>query len=170
MIRPELREALLRWREVAGALALSAGGLWVFTFGGWFYQGLGVAIVVAGFAGVVVALRRMRFRRAVDQPGIVEVDEGQLRYFGPYGGGFAALPEVVALDLVPDRDGGRWWRLSERGGNVLSIPVAAEGADLLFDAFATLPGLSGTDLLSALDAPGDRAVTVWRRTPLRALP
>jgi hypothetical protein len=168
-LRPEALAVLVRWREVAGALAFAAFGLWVATFGGWFFEGVGLVLALAGLWAAVIAVRRMRFRREVDQPGLVEVDEGQVRYFGPHGGGFAALPEVVELELIADLAGHRWWRLREAGGNLLSIPVAAEGADLLFDAFAGLPGLSPSALLSALDDPRNRAVTVWRRTARRAL-
>lgn len=162
-LRPEVMAALHRWREVAGALAFAAAGLWVMALGGWFYQGVGLAVALAGVWVAVIAVRRMRFVRAVAQPGIVEIDEGQVRYFGPHGGGFAALPEVVELDLTDDLGGGRWWRLRESGGNVLSVPISAEGADQLFDAFARLPGLSPAALIAALEAPPSRSVTVWRR-------
>jgi len=131
--------------------------------GGWFYQGVGLALALAGVWGGVIAFRRMRFARAVEQPGLVEIDEGQVRYFGPHGGGFVALPEVVELDLTVDLAGGRWWRLREAGGNMLAIPVTAQGADQLFDAFSGLPGLSPAALVAALDAPRGRAITVWRR-------
>ncbi|MDH3262745.1 MAG: hypothetical protein OEM24_01975 [Paracoccaceae bacterium] len=168
-LRPEALAALARWREVAGALVFAAFGLWVATFGGWFFQGVGLILALAGLWGAVIAFRRMQFRRAVEQPGIVEVDEGQVRYLGPHGGGFAALPEVVELELLSDLSGRRWWRLREAGGNHLAVPVAAEGADQLFDAFARLPGLSPAALLAALDDPQSKAVTVWRRAARRAL-
>jgi hypothetical protein len=168
-LRPELRAALTRWRELAGAGALALAGVLIFRLGGWFFEGLGLLVALAALAGAVVALRRMRFARAVDQPGIVEVDEGQVRYFGPHGGGFAALSDLVEIDLVPDLAGKRWWRLREAGGTSVAIPVAAAGADQLYDAFAGLPGLSPAALVAALDAPGPAAVTVWRRPARRAL-
>lgn len=169
LIRPEALAALARWREVAGAFVLALLGLWVFTFGGWFFQGIGLLLAAAGLAGALIAFRRLRFRRAVAQPGIVEVDEGQVRYLGPHGGGFVALTEVTRLEILADLSGRRWWRLGEAGGNVVAIPVAAEGADQLFDAFASLPGLSPAALLAALEAPEGGAITVWRREARRAL-
>lgn len=162
-LRPAALAALGRWREVAGAAALAAGGLWVAGFGGWFFLALGGLLAAAGAAIAVMALRRMRFARAVDQPGVVEIDEGQVRYFGPSGGGFAALPDLVALDLRADGGGRRWWRLTEAGGGVLDVPVAALGAERLFEAFAALPGLSSARLVAALEAPSGGSVTVWRR-------
>ncbi len=169
LLRPEALAALARWREVAGTLAFAGFGLWVTSFGGWFFLGVGLLLALAGLWGAVIALRRMRFRRDVEQPGIVEIDEGQVRYLGPYGGGIAALPEVVELELLSDLAGRRWWRLREAGGNVIAIPAAAEGADQLFDAFARLPGLSPTALLAALDEPRGKTVRVWRRAAHRAL-
>jgi hypothetical protein len=169
LLRPAARDALLRWREVAGALAFALVGLWVASWGGWFYLGIGLILVLVGLAGVWIAWRRLRFRQAVNQPGLVEIDEGQVRYLGPHGGGFAALGDLVEIRLTSDGAGQRWWRLREAGGAVLSIPSAAEGADALFDAFASLPGLSPATLLTALDSRGNVDVTVWSRATRRAL-
>lgn len=171
-LRPGAVAALRRWREVAGALALTAGGLWVAGLGGWFFLAAGGLLATAGAGGALLALRRLRFARDVDQPGIVEIDEGQVRYFGPAGGGFAALPDLVALDLLTDARGRKWWRLAEAGGSALDVPVAAMGADRLFEAFATLPGLSSARLVAALESPATAPVPVWRRAvpdPRRAL-
>lgn len=168
-LRPEIVAALVRWREVAGALALAAAGLWVTGFGGWFFQAVGLLIAVAGAGAAVIALRRLRFVREVDQPGIVEVDEGQVRYFGPHGGGFAALAEAAELSVYTDADGRKWWLIREQSGNLLPVPAAAEGADRLFEAFSSLPGLSQTALIEALEREGRGPVTVWRREARRAL-
>jgi len=168
-MRPEAAALLTRWREAGGAVLVVLLGLWVAGFGGWFYMAIGALIAVVGLSGLVIALRRMRFQRAVDQPGVVEVDEGEVRYLGPHGGGFAAIPEIVSVELIADLAGRRWWRLSESGGNVLSVPVAAEGAAALFDVFARLPGLSTGELVLVLDRPGRQAITVWRRSGHRAL-
>lgn len=168
-LRPQARAFLTRWREVAGTLALALAGVWLFALGGWFYQGVGLLVGLAALLGAVIAVRRVRFQREVDQPGVVEIDEGQVRYFGPHGGGFAAIRELVEVELLTDTAQQRWWRLSEAGGNVLSIPIAATGADQLFDAFSSLPGLSQARLLQAMDGPVDRPITVWRREARRAL-
>lgn len=169
LIRPEAMAVLKRWREVAGAALVVLAGFWTFSLGGWFFQGVGLLVAMAGLAGAVIALRRLRFARAVGQPGIVEVDEAQVRYFGPTGGGFAAIPDLVEVELLADLSGQRWWRLSEAGGNVLAVPIAAEGADQLFDVFSSLPGLSPARLLGALDGNARGPVTVWRGEARRAL-
>jgi hypothetical protein len=162
-LRPEALAALARWRKVAGALALAAAGLWVAGLGGWFFLGAGALLAAAGAGGALLALRRLRFAREVTQPGVVEIDEGQVRYFGPEGGGFAAFADLVALDLLTDARGRRCWRLTEAEGGVLDIPVAALGADRLFEAFAAFPGLSSARLVAAIEAPAGPRRPLWRR-------
>ena len=53
----------------------------------------------------------------------------------------------------------------------LSIPVAAQGADQLFDAFAALPGMDLARLSGALDrAPTGGPAILWRRASGPRLP
>ena len=172
MIRPELRDALWRWREVIAAAAVVALGLWVASGGGWVLVpfGLGLAGLAAGLA--VQAWRRMRFAQGADAPGVVEVDEGQISYMGPALGGFVSVPELVEVRLVTLR-GRRLWRLRQADGQALLVPVDAAGAGALFDVFATLPGMDMPGLLAALAPEGRSGGTglvageamrvVWRR-------
>lgn len=172
MIRPELRDALHRGREVIAAAALGALGLWVALQGGWLLQGLGAVLGLLALGWAVPALRRLRFGQAVAAPGVVEVDEGQIAYLGPAFGGFVALPDLVEIRLVTMR-GRRLWRLRQTDGQVLLIPVDATGAERLFDAFASLPGMDMAALVAAL-SPGTAAApggliagpdmrVLWRR-------
>lgn len=162
MIRPELLAAIRRWQEVIVATGIMALGLWLFSLGGWLLQGLGLALAAFGVAFALVGLRRLRFHQAGSAPGVVEVLEGQISYFGPRGGGFASILEITEIRLI--RQGGvRHWRIAQAETAALLIPVGAEGGDLLFDVFATLPGLDMEGVLTALarvDAPD---LVVWRR-------
>lgn len=172
MIRPDLQAALYRGREVIAAAALGALGLAVALQGGWLLQALGAAIALIALAWGVPALRRLRFGQDVAAPGVVEVDEGQIAYMGPAFGGFVALPDLVELRLVTMR-GRRLWRLRQADGQALLIPVDAAGADRLFDAFASLPGMDTAALVAALSpataaAPGALTTgpdmrVLWRR-------
>lgn len=155
VIRPELRAALHRGREVIAAAAMGALGLWVALQGGWLLQALGAGLVLVALAWAVPAVRRLRFGQDVAAPGVVEVDEGQVAYLGPAFGGFVALPDLVEIRLVTMR-GRRLWRLRQADGQALLIPVDAAGADRLFDAFASLPGMDTGALVAAL-APGGPA-------------
>lgn len=139
MIRPDLRAAFWRWREVFAGLGVALAGLWVTGFGGWFWAALG-ALVIAGGGGVaLMGWRRLRFGGAGAAPGVVQVVEGQIAYFGPRSGGFVAIADITALSLAAGPDGPEWRLAAEAGG--LAIPTDAAGGEALFDAFASLPGI-----------------------------
>ena len=162
LIRPEVAAALLRWREVLLALAGVAFGLWVARWGGYFFVPLGGFIAAVGAGLAVIGWRRLRFVQVVSDPGVVQVVEGQVAYLGPYDGGFVGVNDLAELALI--RQGGaRFWRMTPLQGTPLMVPVAALGAGVLFDAFASLPGLDSHALVAVL-APGAVGDTVlWRR-------
>ena len=173
LIRPELAARLTRWREPIAAAALGLGGIWVATRGGWLLGPLGAGIILFAAGWAAMALRRLRFVADVAAPGMVEVDEGQVGYLGPAFGGYVALPDLVELRLLTMR-GQRLWRLKQADGQALLIPVDAAGADRLYDAFASLPGMDTGALVAALAPAGggsgrslsaDAVSTlIWRRS------
>lgn len=148
-VRPELRAALLERRELVAAGAVVLAGGWVAVQGGYVLLPLGGAITLFGLGWAVQALRRLRFRQAGEAPGIVRVTEAQIAYMGPRVGGFIGLPELAELRLLTLR-GRRVWKLRQGDGQELYIPVEAEGAEALFDAFAVLPGMDTAALVAAL--------------------
>ncbi len=161
LIRPEVRALFLRWREVIAALAAGLGALWLMSLGGWLMQGLGGIVLALSLGWGVIALRRVRFLRGVAAPGIVEVDEGQVGYYGPSFGGFVALADLTELRLT-EIGGARQWRLRTASGEVLLVPVDAAGAEKLYDAFAALPGIDMAALAAALDR-GVGTLPLWKR-------
>lgn len=172
MIRDGARKALWQWREALVGAALVALGLWFIGLGGYLLVPLGGLIMAGGMAFGVLAWRRMRFASAGDAPGVVQLDEGQVGYMGPTVGGFVSLQDLVELRLISMR-GRRLWRLKQADGQTILIPLEAAGAEALFDAFSSLPGLSSAVLVAALEPPDgadSRAVMaggenrmVWRR-------
>ncbi|PJF08380.1 hypothetical protein [Pseudorhodobacter sp. MZDSW-24AT] len=172
MIRPEAQAALWRWREVGVGMAVLALGLWLMRLGGYLLLPLGATVALAGLALGVLAWRRLQFVTAGAAPGVVQLDEGQISYMGPQVGGFVSLRDLVELRLISLR-GRRLWRLKQADGQALLIPVEAAGAEALFDAFSSLPGLSSAALVAALaPVPGSdsRALmaggenrVIWRR-------
>ena len=170
MIRPEVSAALWRWREVIATLGLGAVGMALMLGGGWVRLALGGALAVLAAALAINAVRRMRFGQGGGGPGIVEVDEARISYFGPQGGGFVSVVELSELRLVT-LAGRRHWRLKQMDGQALLIPVEASGAERLFDAFASLPGIAGSDLVAALQAADVQALgpVIWRHPALPAL-
>ena len=171
-VRPEITAAVLRGREVILGMGIAVLGLWVVAQGGYLLVPAGVAVVGLGTGWAVLALRRLRFGRGLDGPGVVELDEGQVGYLGPGLGGYVSLVDLVELRLLRLR-GRQVWRLKQADGQALLIPVDAAGAEGLFDAFASLPGMDTQALVAALrwaPVPGGRVVAlatesrlVWAR-------
>ncbi|WP_299546712.1 hypothetical protein [uncultured Tateyamaria sp.] len=161
--RPEAKAVLWRWREVLAGIALAILALW------WLAQARGVlgyiapVMLVGAGALIMVGLQRGRFRGAGGGLGTVQVDEGEVTYFGPLSGGSVSMREVQRLTL----DGAQTpahWRLDQPHHPPLMIPVDADGADALFDAFAALPGLKTERMLAQLRAGPDTSVLIWERS------
>lgn len=167
LIRPEVARRLLRGREAIAAAVTLALGLWIATRGGWVLAGLGGAVALIGGGLLVAALQRLRFAPSSLGPGVVEVDEGQIAWFGPGVGGFVSVADLADLGLVTVQ-GLRVWRLRQTDGHLLLVPVDAQGAEQLFDALTTLPGIEGRRLLAALESPADTPM-IWQHAPSRIL-
>ena len=161
-IRPEAQAALWRWREIlAAGLLLLLGLRWALGSAGLvIWVGWGLVALAIGLA--VIGAQRLRFRLGVGGPGVVQVDEGQIGYFGPLTGGAVALSELdlLALDHTAKPP---HWVLQQSGQPPLHIPVNASGSDALFDAFASLPGLKTERMLTELRRPGPHQVVIWQR-------
>lgn len=161
-LRPAVRAQLHRWREIAAATGVALAGFWLIGLGGWLLMPLGGVVIAVALGWGLTALRRMHFARSVSAPGIVEVDEGQISYFGPTFGGVLALDDIAEIRLTAFH-GACQWRLRSRDNQVLLIPVTASGAERLYDAFAALPGVD-TALISAALARGVATLPLWQRS------
>lgn len=165
--RPEALATLRRWGETLGALALTALGVW------WALQGpgpvywLGWLLALVGAGLTLGAVQRARFTARGDAAGVIEVIEGEIRYFGPRGGGVIALDLMQTLMLSAD---GAFWLVESLDGTILAIPRAAKGNEALFDAFAALDGLDMPLLLRTIaQGPAPRARAIWQRRSQRLL-
>ena len=178
-IRPDLAAAIYRLREVLLTGVIGLLGLWLITRGGLVLVHLGLIILALAATLIRHALARLRFHQAVGAPGIVELDEAQLAYMGPQIGGFISLQEASELRLIT-MQGRRMWRVKQADGQAMLVPVDAEGAGQLFDAFAALPGMDVTALAAAaagkapeqgaqgtgaqeIALPGPQMSVIWRR-------
>lgn len=160
-IRPEARAHLRRWSETLLALAVVLLGL----YWGWrsfgVLQWIGWAVAALGAALLWSAVQRARFTARGQGPGVVQIIEGEIRFYGPRGGGYCAVDAICALSLSAD---GGYWLIEAEAGEILVIPRAATGAGALFDVFARLPDLDMEHLLRVVaqeNAP--RARLIWRR-------
>lgn len=167
-IRPELRATFYRWREVIAGGALALIGLWAVLVPGGLVGIVGGAGVILAALLIWTGLQRVRFRHDALGLGAVDIDEGQITYFGPLTGGAIALQDLDSLALVRARAQTPHWQLTAEQG-VLHIPVDAEGTDALFDAFSTLPGLRVERMLAALRDGTLEDVVIWQRSHLRAI-
>lgn len=159
-IRPEAAASLTRWREVLiGAGVIVLGAWWSLGFIG-ILSWVGYILLPVGAALAFIGLQRARFRGATGGPGIVQVDEGRVTYFGPLTGGTVDLAEMSRLTLDHAAKPAHWG-LHQPGQPALMIPATAQGADTLFDAFTTLPGLRVQKMLAALSSQDRETVTVW---------
>lgn len=163
-IRPEAQAFLWRWRELLGALALLLLGLRWTIWGIGLMQITGWACVALALVLGVVGAQRMRFRLGSGGPGVVQVTEGQISYFGPLTGGAVARSEIETLRLDHTARPSHWV-LEQPGQSPLAIPVTAAGAEALFDVFASLPGLKTERMLSELHHKGPHQVVIWQRSP-----
>ncbi|MDO5371261.1 hypothetical protein [Paracoccus sp. (in: a-proteobacteria)] len=162
MIRPELVARFKPWREVAAAALTALFGIWVFAQGGLLLQPLGGAILGLALLWGWGAWRRRRFAVDIAAPGLVEIEEGAIRYYGASApGGEVALRDLVQIRLIR-LDGQAHWRLRTQAGEALLVPVEAAGAAALADAFAALPGFDLSAASAAL-AASDAFRTVWQR-------
>ncbi|MEP5152353.1 hypothetical protein [Planktotalea sp.] len=166
-IRPEAQAALWRWREVLlGSVLTALFLLWALSSFGIVRM---IAFVLMALAIVLIlaGIQRGRFRGKGGGQGVVQLIEGQVTYYGPLSGGAVALSELAALSL-DGRSSPAHWLLVPDQGNALQIPIGAEGADALFDAFAGLQGLRIEHLLRIKQAEHPGLQVVWRRADVQS--
>ncbi|MFN4098905.1 MAG: hypothetical protein ACK4GT_03935 [Pararhodobacter sp.] len=166
-LRPPARAFIARWTETGGALALTFLGLW------WAFSGpgpiywLGWIPALLGAGLTVGAVQRARFASRGAGSGVVEVIEGEIRYFGPRGGGIVPLDGMLTLSISSDAE---YWLIEAAEGQILVIPRAAAGHPALFDAFGALPGFDMQRLLRLVaQGPSTRVQIIWQHPARRLL-
>jgi hypothetical protein len=163
-IRADARAALWRWREVVTGAGLAALGLWWTVALTGLLHWLGYVVILVAGAITIMGMQRARFRHGGGGPGVVRVDEGQVAYFGPLTGGVVAIRDLDSVALDPSGHPAHWV-LSQAGAPDLHIPVNAEGAEALFDAFAALPGLRTEHMLAQMQRLPAYPTVIWQKAP-----
>ena len=161
--RPEAKATIWRFRDVWGALAVLALGAWWSVTGLGFVEWLGYIIAALGVVLLIAGIQRGRFRQGSDGPGVVQITERRLAYFGPLDGGVMDIQDMSRLSFDPSGHPAPYWILTGPEARDLSIPTTATGAEALFDVFSALPDLKTEKLLGVLSDPPDHRVVIWSR-------
>lgn len=161
--------AYLAAAALIAALALRAG--WLASPLGW---ALIAALAVAAFWLIRAAAAAAALRAERMAPGVVEISERRVGYYGPVGGGFVSLDELESIEIRTTADGpwaeDLFWLLHPPPGEeTLIIPNGARGADQLLPAFAGLPGFDHQQVLRAMGSTDAASFVLWRR-PARPEP
>ncbi|EBA12085.1 hypothetical protein [Roseobacter sp. CCS2] len=162
-LRPEVRAFFWRWREVLLAFVVLLLGIWWALTGVGINVWLGYIFCLIGIGWGVAAVQRARFAQDGDGPGVVQIRERRLAYFGPLDGGIMDVADLSRLEIDPTSHPDPSWVLTSIEGQVLTIPINAKGAEDLFDVFAALPDIKTTTVLDVLSHTPDARVTVWSR-------
>ncbi len=170
-IRPEVRAHLWRYREVAFTGVIVLFGVRLIGRGvdlsSSIYIGLGIALSAIGAGLLFSAFLRVRFYKPVRAVGVVEVKEREIAYLGPDSGSYVSLDDLTRLEIVT-KDSGPvaddvFWVLTHSAGLPLLIPASAQGTDLLFDAFAALPGIQMEQVVKAMGSTQNNRFLIWEK-------
>lgn len=166
-VRPEVYAGFKRWREAIIGAALILAGLHLAVFGLGLQRLMGAGLVGIGAMLVWEGVRRARFPAPGGGAGMVDVDEREITYFGPLGGGSISINELVRVTvrtsdlgpLAPDL----YWDFFDASGQSLTIPGDAEGVEFIFDALAALEGVDYEAATMAAGTTQDQLFTIWQK-------
>jgi hypothetical protein len=170
-LRSESVATLLRWRETIIGGAVIVAGLYgaATTTGITFYLSLLAAPI--GAALVWEGVYRARMPEGGYGPGVVEVDERQITYFAPRGGGSVSVDGLSRVEIVMTERGqfadDYFWALHSDDAPPLTIPGDAVGAGQLYDALLALPGFDPGRILAATRDASPRTSVIWQRPDAR---
>lgn len=166
MIRPEARAHIFRFREAILGGLIAGLGLWWALGSLGLIKWMGFALALLGVAIAWQGLMRARIRVGTGGVGVVQIDERQVIYLAPVGGGFSSLDLVQDISIARDFAGLPVWRF-RTGAELLTIPTSAEGSEALFDALTVLPGIDIAAAIRAVNAASDKAgpdrTVIWSR-------
>ena len=169
-IRPEISGAYAKWKEViwlaggATRALLFAARVWQSSF---LFAALALCLALPLAILALQAAEKVKFAKALADPGVVTIDERRIGYFGPDGGGFVEMDALMKLDFqvfaMPTGEPVGLWHLAHADGAPVMIPMAAKGAEGLLDLFAALPNVRLKDAIAARTAGKNVIVSIWRR-------
>lgn len=171
-VRPEAAAAIKRWREAGFGAVVLMFNLQLASSSSGTLNAIAWVGVLLGAALFVEGVRRARLPDKAGGVGVVEVDERQITYLSPHGGGAMSLEELARITVrtTPEGPGSSdfFWEFNDRNGQSLTIPGDAENATAIFDALTALPGANYEAVIAASGSSERGEFLVWERTsPLR---
>lgn len=166
-IRPPVAVHFTKWREAYFVAFLLILGVWFFLRGmatfNLVFQALGLVISLVGIILLRTTIQRIRFRRKQKAPGMVDVNEREISYFGPLHGKTISLESLHKIELRESEAYAAIWVLHHTDGDPMIVPTTAKGADDLFDAFTSLSGVKMDVLVAALNKVPIHNQVIWER-------
>ncbi|MEO1537370.1 MAG: hypothetical protein AAFR73_06535 [Pseudomonadota bacterium] len=167
-IRPGVIAGLKRWREAIIAGVILLGSLQAASATSGLINALSWVTALIGAALFIEGVRRARLPNETGGVGVVEVDERQITYLGPHGGGALSINELARIRVRTNSEGPGssdfFWEFDDRAGQRLTIPGDAENASALFDALTALPGADYEAVIKASGSTTAQEFLVWERT------
>ena len=161
--RPEVKALAWRYRDALAGASIAAIGLYLVLTRVGLIGWLGWLMLAGGAIWTVAGIQRGRFRQDTDGPGVVQIRERRLAYFGPLDGGVMDIADLTQLEFDPTSHPSPSWVLSTTDGRSIAIPIDAKQSEALFDVFASLPDINTTTLLSVLSRTPDARTVIWQR-------
>lgn len=167
-IRPEVATFLKKWREAIIAGVILLGSLQAASATSGVINALSWVTALVGAALFIEGVRRARLPDKSGGVGVVDVDERQITYFGPHGGGAISINDLSRVKVRTTELGPAvsdfFWEFTDRAGQRLTIPGDAENASALFDALTVLPGADYEKVIQASGSVEAGEFLVWERT------
>ncbi len=166
-IRPPVLAHFTKWREAYFVAFILLLGFWLFMRGSatlnLVLQGLGLVVSLFGIVLLRTTIQRIRFRRAQKAPGVVDVTEREISYFGPMHGKTISLDSLQKIELRESEAYAAIWVLHHSEGDPMIVPTSAKGSDRLFDAFTGLSGVKMDALVAAVNQTPVKPHVIWQR-------
>ena len=164
-IRPDAKAFLMKWREAIIAGIILLGSLQAASSTTGAIELLSWATALIGAALFIEGVRRARLPERSGGVGVVEVDERQITYLGPVGGGAISINDLMRVKVRTTALGPHaadfYWEFTDREGQRLTIPGNAENASALFDALTVLPGADYEAVIRASKSRDEGEHLVW---------
>ena len=165
-VRDDAAKALRRYQELFVGLALILVSIWVWVNFLGVLRWIALPLAVLGLVSAWYAWRRVRVKAGNDGPGVLEVDERRLSYFGPFGGTSISLDDVIRIEIETTELGpfteDMFWLFHTRT-ETARIPSSAQGGDKIFDVLSSFSGADYDAAIRASSSSKRDNFLIWQK-------